>query len=260
LTDKFSENPKQRIFSAEIPPDLRENYKRLPLIENQIREVLQLSGNDFSARLEIKDASSEKYLKGETLIGLLNIARAENLSHIQDSIAAKLARICENLIRKFLRAKGLSESFIEEAVSAIIGGFFGQILERKEKSYDFWEVNFYVSLQRLTTNYLRKRESKSKLTNTFSELSNVETDEFNYENNLRKPEILSIEKKIEIKEILMKMPDENRKIFILHRVDGWTQEQIAEVFGITARTVRNRLKQIDEFLQNFRSEQGAKNE
>jgi RNA polymerase sigma factor (sigma-70 family) len=257
LTDNFSQNAKRRIFSAECPFQLRENYKRSQLVENQIKEVFQFSENDFSSRLQVKDSNSEKYLKGETLVCLLNLARAESLYHIEDLIGAKLARICENLIRKFLKGKGFGENFIEEAVGALVFEMFTQILERKEKSYDFWEVNFYVSLQRLTNGYLRKHGSKANLTDTFSELSTAENeDEFNFESNLPEYENLTAQEKLEIKQILIKMSDEHRKIFILYAADGWTQEQIAEVFGFTARTVRNRLRQIDEFLQSFRSSQG----
>lgn len=258
MTDNFSENSNQRTFTVEVPADLTGNYKRSLLVENQVKEILQFSENEFSERLQFKDSRSEKYLKGETLVCLLNLARTENLSHIEDLIGAKLARICENLIRKFLKGKKIGEDFIEEAVGELTFEMFTQILERREKSYDFWQVNFYVSLQRLTNSYLRKHSAKANLTHTFSELSSAENeDEFNFESSLPEYENLAIEEKLEIKQILGKMPDEHRKIFILYAVDGWTQEQIAEVFGFTARTVRNRLKQIDEFLRNFRNSKGG---
>lgn len=253
MTDNLPKKTEKRIFSAEFPAELNENYRRSPIIENQIKELLCVSEKEFSARLQLKDSRSDNYLKGEILIGLLTLARAENLSRIEDQIAEKLGRICDNLIRKFLKAKGFGENFIEEAVSELTFEMFAQILGRREKSYDFWEVNFFVSLQRLTGGYLRKHGTKARLTATFSELSNAENeDEFNYESNLPEYENLNAQEKLELKQILGKMPDEHRKIFLLYRVEKWTQEQIAEIFGFTARTVRSRLTEIGKFLEQFR--------
>jgi RNA polymerase sigma factor (sigma-70 family) len=253
LTDNLSYQTNKRIFSAATPLVLNADYRRSAEIEKQIAECLALSDLDFKARLAINKFNSPNFVKGETLVCLLGLAHAENLFQIRE-IAARLTKIGENLVRKFLRAKDYGENFIEEAVGEIIAEMLIQILGRGEKSYDFWEVNFYSSLERLTNNYLRKHGAKSRLTATFSELSNAETeDEFDFESRLENDETLSVEKQLEIKEILGKMTGENRRIFIFHRVSGWTQEQIAEVLGITARTVRNRLKQIDEFLEDFRS-------
>lgn len=240
-----------------MPPALNADYKRSPEIEKQIAECLALSETDFRVRLTVNKFNSADFLKGEILVCLLGLAHEENLFQVRE-IAERLTRICENLVRRFLRAKDTSENFIEEAIGEISAEMLIQILGRTEKSYDFWEVNFYSSLERLTNNYLRKHGAKSRLTDTFSELSNAENvNEFDFESKVEDFGTLTVEKKLEIKEILGKMTDENRQIFIFHRVSGWTQEQIAEVLGITARTVRNRLKIIDEFLKDFRSEYGG---
>lgn len=257
MTDNLSTDKNQRIFGAATSPALNADYKRSPEIEKQIAECLALSEADFRVRLAINKFNSANFLKGETLVCLLGLAHKGNLFQVGD-IAERLTQICENLVRKFLRSKDSRENFIEEAIGEISGEMLIQILGRAEKSYDFWEVNFYSSLERLTNNYLRKHGAKSRLTDTFSELSNHENEnEFDFENRLEDFGTLTIEKKLEIKEILGKMTGENRQIFIFHLVSGWTQEQIAEILGITARTVRNRLKTIDEFLKAFRNDYGG---
>jgi len=253
LTDNPLENLERQIFSAKTPPKLNADYNRESEIENQIIECLHLSETEFAARLVITNFKSENYLKGETLVCLLGIAQRENQFQIVDSTAEKLAKISEKIVRYFLRKRDFGENFIDEAVGEITSEMFVQILGRSVKSYDFWEKNFYVSLQRLTTNYLRKYGAKARLTDTFSELSNAENkEEFDFESSLPKYETLTIEEKLEIKDIIGKMSDENRLIFIHYHADDWTQEQIAEILGVTARTVRNRLKQIGEFLRDFR--------
>ena len=253
MTDNLSNNTNQRIFSAETPPKLNADYNRETEIENQIIECLHLSEREFAARLAIRNFKSENYLKGETLVYLLGLAQSENQYQIADSIAEKLVKITEKIVRVFLRKRNCDENFIEEAIGEMIGEMFTQILGRGERSYEFWEKNFYVALQRLTTNYLRKHGGRAKLTDTFSELLNAENEtEFDFESNLPKYETLTIEEKLAIKEIIGKMSGENRLIFIRYHADEWTQEQIADALGITARTVRNRLKQIGEFLEDFR--------
>ena len=259
MTDNFSNNlQQQRIFRAERAPELNADYRRPPLIENQFAECLNFSKDELAARIKIKDSRSGKYLRAETLIALLAQARAENLPEIEDLICPRLARIVENLIRNFLWAKNLSENFIEEAVGEIIGEFFGQILERRQQSYNFWEVNFYVSLQRLTKVYLRKNEPKARITDTFSELTSAENDGLAFEDNLMKYENLTVQKKLEIKQIVGKMPNEHRLIFICYYIGEWTQEQIAQTIGVTDRTVRARLKAINVFLNDFRASGGEK--
>ena len=253
MTGNLSNKSNQKLFSTENPPKLNADYEREPEIENQLIECLRLSETELAARLAISNFKAENYLKGETLICLLNLARAENQTRIFDSIAEKLAKVSEKIVRNLLRNRNFGENFIEEAVGETIFKMFVQILERTEVSYEFWEKNFYVSLQRLVTNHLRKHGAKAKLTNTFSDLSGGENEnEFDFEGSLPKYETLTIAEKFELKEIVGKMSEENRLIFIFHRVEGWTQEEIAAVFNITARTVRNRLKQIDEFLEDFR--------
>lgn len=244
MPENFSNQPEQRIFSAEKPPELHDGYNRPPEIENQIGEVLQSSERELTARL--------RSLKGETLVCLLTLARAENLPQIEDLIAPRLARIAENIARRFLKAKDFSENFIEEAVGDLVFEMFSQILRRGQKSFDFWEVNFYVALERLTRSFLRKRAAQARATETFSELSGGDGEgEFEFENSLPKFEALTIEEKLEIKDIVAKMPEQTRKIFILYYVEDWKQAQIAEVFTITTRTVRSRLKEADALFKNY---------
>ncbi|CAN5643856.1 hypothetical protein BH20ACI4_BH20ACI4_07870 [soil metagenome] len=260
MTDNLSNNAQTRIFETESPAKLKADYERQPEIENQIKEVLQISKTELAARLAIENFRSPDYLKGEILVCLLDLARVENQPLIYDSVADKLARIGNKIIRKLLRGKGFDENFVEEAVGEIIVEMFVQILGRAEKSYDFWEVCFYNSLEKLTNNYLRKHGAKAKSTDTFSDLSNAENEnEFDFESNLPNFENLTIEKRFEVKEILTKLSEEDRKIFIFFHAGDWTQAEIAQFFGVTARTIRNRLTQIDEFLKDFRPERENEN-
>ena len=245
--------PSPRLLRAENPPKLHERYTRQPAVEDEIRNCLRLSETELATRLKVTNFRAPEFVKAETLVCLLGLARVENSLRIENLIAAKLAEICDNLGRRFLRSKGLSDNFTEEAVGAATFEMLMQILERNEKSYDFWEVNFYTALQRLLHNYRRKHARESYSTATFSELSDSAGEfETDFENTLPSRETFTVEKKIGVTQILAKMTDEQRRIFIYYYVDSWTQPQIAEVFGVTARTVRNRLSDIDKFLQKFR--------
>ena len=250
MTDNFSDNPTTRIFSTEKPPELRAGYERLPEIENQIVECSQLSETEFAEWLAVQDFHSEKFLRAETLICLLNLAHAENLFELENLIAERLFLMCRRRIRKILQDKSFDADFIEETVRDIYAEMIIQNLERTQKSYDFWEVRFYKALTSLVQNHIRKHSAKYRATALFSELSTENEVEF----DAGKAEDFS--EKIEIREtnkkVLEKMPEDLRKIFILYFRDGETQKTIAERLSVTDRTVRNKLEKINKFLDEWR--------
>lgn len=257
MTDNLSNNSNRRIFGAEAPPKLNADYERLPEIETQIEECLRLSETDFRARLAITDRENENFPREETLVCLLSLAHSENLFQIENPICEKLFASCKKRIEKVLRKDSFDENFIEEAVGDIQLQMLRQIFERTEKSYDFWEARFYKALNALISAYRRKHAEKYRATWAFSELSN-DDDETDYENRLIDDEDFSAkrEKHLASREILAGMPKDLRQIFILYYVEEETQEAIAEAFGITARTVRNKLRKIGESLDAHRKPQG----
>ncbi|HLM59740.1 MAG TPA: sigma-70 family RNA polymerase sigma factor, partial [Pyrinomonadaceae bacterium] len=244
MTDNLSNKKNQRIFGAEFPPKLNADYERLPEVANQIREVLRLSEAEFANRLAVNDFHSEKFLRAETLICLLSLAHAENLFRIENLIAERLLVVCRNRLRRILRNKSFDENFIEEMMLDIYADIVNQSLGRKHKSYDYWEVRFYKALTALVQNFLRKHSDKYRATALFSELSNE--GETAFEEKLESGE--NFAREFEIKEtskkIVKNLPEDLRKIFILHYSDGETQKTIAEKLDITDRTVRTKLSKI----------------
>ena len=256
MTDNLSNTPNGRIFAVETPPLLSADYKRLPEIEKQIEECLHLSETDFLARLAIADREAEKFLREETLVCLLSLAHSEKLFQIENPVCERLFASCKKRTERVLRKDSFDENFIEEAVDEIQVQMLKQIFERTEKSYDFWEARFYRALNALISVYRRKHAEKYRATALFSELSN--DNEMDYENSLVDDENFSErrEKQLASRQILAQMPKDLRQIFILYYAHEETQEAIAEVFSITARTVRNKLRRIEEFLDARRNPQG----
>lgn len=60
----------------------------------------------------------------------------------------------------------------------------------------------------------------------------------------------------ELQRIAASVPDTELEVAILHRVDRLGQAEIAEVAGITDRTVRRLLRRLDERLEELRREDG----
>lgn len=254
MTDNLP-NKAQNLFGTKMPPELK-NYGRLPETENQISEVWDLSETEFIRRLKINDFQHKDFIRAETLACLLNFAHSENLSEIERLIYERLFVICKNRIRKTLRDKNYDEDFIEELTHNVFTDVYRQIIERRQRSYDYWEVRFYQSLKFIVQNFLQKHLPAKDATNLFSEKSGK--DEIPFEETLETTE--NFAKNFEIREtnrkILVRMPKDLQKIFILHYRDGETQKRIAESFGISDRTVRNKLVKIAEFLEQWRDSQG----
>lgn len=255
LTDHFSTNLEQRLFSAETPPKISEKYQRFPAVEKQINEVLQLSEKEFLQRLAINNRESDGFLQEETLVCLLSLAHSENLS-IENQLAERLFALCEKRIRTKLKNQSYSQNFIDEVFGDLRAQMLQQILNRTHESYDFWEARFYKALKSLIYTYLRKHSQNERSTKLFGELFDESEGEF--ENRLASETDLADE--VEIKEtnrkILGQMPKDLRIIFLLYYRDGETQKTIAETLGITDRTVRNKLDRISDFLNKWRSSDG----
>ena len=253
MTDNLPDNPARRAFGADVAPEIA--YKRLPEVENQITECLQLSEAELLARLTINKRQEKDFLRHETLACLLFLAHRGNLVQIENQVAERLYASCEQRVRKFLKLKNFDENFIETAIGDIQLNMLEQVLERKEKSYDFWEVLFHRTLDALVSGYLHKHGEKRRATNLFAEMSDAaddDGDEADFESNLKSLETLTPDERVDLREVLSKLPEENRKIFVFHYGYGWTQEEIANTLDMTARTVRNRLKQINELTNRWR--------
>lgn len=257
MTDNLSDNSNRRLFRAEVPPKLNAEYERLPHIEKQIEECLMLSEREFLARLAVIDREAEEFLREETLICLLTLAHAENLAQIESLMAQRLSLSYKKRIEKVFRNDSFDQNFIEEAIGDIQYLMLKQIFERTEKSYDFWETRFYKALNALISAYRRKHGEKYRATTLFGERSDddgkkdfrkLSVEDEDYPGNK--------EKQLASRQILAKMPKDLQQIFILYYQEKETQEAIAEAFGITTRTVRNKLQRIREFLDTWRDSQG----
>lgn len=255
MTVNLSENQKTRIFSADAPPEIA--YERLPEVENQIKECLRLNEAGLAARLATgNNRQSEGFLREETLCCLLFLAHRENLEPIERQAIERLFIRCERRVRKILELRNYDKIFIETATADLQILMLEQIVARREKSYDFWEARFYKTLTTLIGGYLHKHGKKRQATDLFAEMlpdaAADEEAEADFESNLKSLETLTADERVDLQEVLRKLPDENRKIFIFYYGYEWTQEEIARALGMTARTVRNRLKQIAEFVSPWR--------
>lgn len=252
MTDNFSNKSEERIFRAANAPELNSAYNRAPEIENQIAECFRFSADELASRLKIEDYTSEDFLRPETLVCLLSLARAENLAQFENLISQRLFLLCRRRVRRMLREKFNDADFIEEAAHDIYADMINQCLERTEKSYDFWEVRFYQALTALVQNYLRKHAVKRQATLLFTDLSGDEEREFGEKLEDARDFAKDFETKETSKKVLRRMPEDLRKIFILYFREKETQKAIAERLGVSDRTIRNKLEKIEEFLNEWR--------
>jgi len=252
----LSETIKKRIFSVEVPPELK-NYGRLAETESQINEVWQLPETEFLRRLKITDYRNKDFIRAETLACLLNFAHSENLAEIERLIYERLFIVCKNYVRKMGRDKKIvDEDFIEELARDVFAEVYRQVIERRQKCYDYWEVRFYQPLKFIAQSHLQKHATEYDATELFSEKSGE--NEMPFEETLETNE--NFARDLEIREtnrkILAPMTEDLRKIFIFHYRDGETQKKIAEYLGISDRSVRYKLAEIAKFLDQWRNSQG----
>lgn len=95
-----------------------------------------------------------------------------------------------------------------------------------------------------TLNHLKKKQKQSKNTYDISELSDYMDNSVRTDSQVLKAELQS-----RLTEAVVNMPDQRKKVFMMHRLDNLTSKEISAELGISERTVD---KHIELALKDIR--------
>ena len=68
------------------------------------------------------------------------------------------------------------------------------------------------------------------------------------------PDPLPAPERVEVREALRALPEQERRAFVLYHYEDWPQDEIAQTLGVTDRTVRNLLVRAQKRLEEWRAE------
>jgi DNA-directed RNA polymerase specialized sigma24 family protein len=254
-------------------------YVRPADIERQVLAALPLSRDELRRRAAVSDRGSPEYLKEESLVHLLRHHHRHGDEGRVSDLSAALVRRTTRIIRK--RLWSLGNEALEEGYAEVVTRFFGKILDVASDRADFYEVRFWVALERLCIQVfglqLVELERRQKEV-SFAQVPGYEDDDGDEaepetkgvrlsEADKRRTSSPSSEEPTvdsdrarEARRIAITQLEEPfRSAYMLRHYHGWPIEDqdpnvptISRHFRKTSRTIRNWLEQAEEVLANWR--------
>ena len=228
-------------------------YTREPEVEAQVRVLSRLGPRERQRRIDLTDRTQIDFLREETLVYLLRQHDRQGDREPAWQIAEILVgRVAGHVARKLARWR-----FRPDDVAECAQDLFGELraaLFDHGPAGEFWEVRFWVCLDRRLWNLAEKHQAMRD-----SELHLNERDEGG-EDPLGQiadaapgPEI-----RAEWREALGLLTENERVALYLRYREGLPEESedperpsVARALGVTGRTVRNYLRRAEEKLRRW---------
>jgi len=256
-------------------------YLRESDVERQILTSLPVSCEELRRRTEISDRGSADYLTEECLVYLVRHYHRGGDEQRVSHLCSVLVRRATRIIHKRLRSLG--PEAVDEGYSQIVTRLFSKILDISTDHADFFQVRFWLGLDRLCIRVFSIQLADLDRLRTevpFSQVPGYEDD-----NDEAEPETKSVrlseedkqrvssssgEKAIlgrdlarEARQIVFTQLDEPfRSAYMLRHYHRWPIEDqdpnvptISRHFGKTPRMIRNWLAKAEEILSNRRGGQ-----
>ena len=138
----------------------------------------------------------------------------------------------------------------EEDAEEIVQDFFVRVWQKKDQinDADTLKPYFFTSIKNRSLNFLYQRKHKSKMINEIVELSQ--------NNLLYQPDVFVIsDLQNAIRKAVASLPPKCREVFILSRINGLKNDNIAEKLNLSKRTVEthvsNALRQLRIELKDY---------
>lgn len=235
-------------------------YTREPEVEAQVRALSGIGPRERQRRIGLADRTQNEFLREETLVYLLR----EHDRQGDPDPAWQLAEILVGRVAGHVARKLARWRFRPEDIAECAQDLFGELrtaLFDHGPAGEFWEVRFWVCLDRRLWNLAEKQQAMRD-----SELRLDERDEGGEDplaqiaDTAPGPEI-----RAEWREALTLLTENERLALYLRTVEGLPEESedpdrpsIARVLGVTGRTVRNYLRRAEDKLRRWERGEEAK--
>ncbi len=238
-------------------------YSREKGVDSQIQELCGLSERSRQQRLlQTAERGSAERLQEETLVYFLREydgrGQADTAWHIAEGL---VERVAGHVARKLARWR-LTPEESDDCARDLFAALWESLFSR-EASAEFWEVRFWVCLDRRLWNLVEKRQAvrdhelRPGDSSAEDGDSDAVTDEVSAFGRLvdsgPSPETLA-----EHKEALALLTGNERLAIYLCRVEGLPEESedpnrmtAAKILGVTGRSVRNYLRRAEAKLHEW---------
>ena len=232
-----------------------EGRTREPQVEAQVQRLLHTPQSAFWREARQPDRKSTEWVQEETLVCMLRIwnrsanrADKENAWQIADLLLERSARF----VHQHVSCWRLSPQHVDDCKRDIQVQML-QDLFNDSRGCEFWEVRFWLCLKRRLLNIVQKYRGMAQAEFAPAPLEDEEGHATDYFERVADGETLSAQERVEVREALRVLPEQERKAFVLYHYEDWSQEQIAETLQVTDRTVRNLLSRAQKRLEEWRT-------
>ena len=220
---------------------------RPPEVEREIAALVVLPDGEILQRARIVEPDEPGYIRSESLVHLVRRDLRGETRQLVDGLTQALLRRCElNMSRSVTGFKEPTRSQVREE---ILDRFILALLDPATEP-DWFEVRFNRQFKFLRIDVCR-RFQRGHLKPLDAE--EPDEDEDGEAIDLLPSGGLSQEQGLLLKQALDLLPEEERKIFLLHRHLGLPissknedDDTITKVMGLSERTVRYRLRSAEE--------------
>lgn len=234
-------------------------YSREPHAEAQIRRLCTMAERERQVCCEIIDRNHPDFVGEEALVYCLRAYQAQGDADRAWQIAERLTERVAGHIRRKLARWRLTPDDADECARDLFAALYEAVFNR-EPAAEFWEVRFWVCLDRRLWNLIEKRQAAAD-----QEWSGAEREDEARETQdslLRIPDTRpGPEELLEQREALALLTENERLSLYLCRVEGWPEESddperpsAARALGVTGRTVRNYLRRAEAKLRAWEQE------
>jgi RNA polymerase sigma factor (sigma-70 family) len=221
-------------------------------VEAQVKWVQSIPFTEACLRITERDGSGAPLIKEEALVYLLRDFQRRGCAREAGKTAQTLLERSAPRIAKWVQ-RGLPNAanvHCEQCLEEIQNQMW-IALQSDSRGCEFWEVAFWMCLKRRAMNCLDQ----------FRRVAYVEvhptltSDESDQETSLLEmlPDrsIEDVQARIEMQEALNRLPADQRQALHLFYREQWSQQQIAEQFGVADRTIRNWLTAAIKSLRSY---------
>jgi RNA polymerase sigma factor (sigma-70 family) len=237
-------------------------YERLPEVEAQVRRALALEEEALIEAIQHSYDESSTHLKDEALCYLIRERLRAGHQESANAVTEVLLRRHAGTVRSRIGRGGVDERHREDCDREIVSQLLIELFDTDSDRSDFAQVRFGLYFERLSNGVIskfRKLQRRERQAESVISTQGDRTEEIDLLDTLADGRALSAEDRALTREALAHLPDHLREVFILRHFTGWqtesnspTEPSISRYLGVTARTVRNRLRDAEASLRRWR--------
>ena len=245
-------------------PLLKKNLARPPGIERKIDIALSQDRATLSRRARETNPQSADFLPSECLIHLIRDALRRGEDPVARVLMQQLLKRAEANLERTVPDSRMrdAESVRQNVLSGLMTMFMEDGTEGHENELDFYECKFLRALRLLRIDHVRKALSARKELTDLPQSDGGEGEAASDDEMLaRLSRMASVgpsqEDRLYLAEVIKTLdtlPPDQKRVVVLRRIIGHTEEQTAKICKVDKRTIRYRLAAADKKLKRLKED------